>query len=33
MNEKFGGSSYANEKNQRCLGVEKEQQAKELKRE
>ena len=33
MNEKFGGSSYANEKNQRSLGVEKEQQAKAINRE
>ena len=33
MNEKFRGSSYANEKDQRVLGVEKEQKSKELKRE
>ena len=33
MNEKFEGSIYANEKNQRSLGVEKEKKAKELKRE
>ena len=33
VNEKFRGSSCANEKNQRILGVEKEKKAKELKRE
>ena len=33
VNEKFRGSSYANEKNQRSLGVGKDQKAKELKRE
>ena len=33
MNEKFRGSSYANEKNIRSLGIEKEQKAKVLKKE
>ena len=33
VHDKFRGSSYANEKNQRSLGVEKEKKSKEHKRE